>query len=426
MSETTATVTLLTDGVLIERLEVPHREVADYLHPFPGDKRPHALVQAIRVGVFCLQHAVTAQDTDFVRREIDRMLGELETKTKAIVPAVEQDLVGKLGTDPGQALAPVAEVVRSAEKTIKERLEDVRKKLDPSNPDSDLSQALAKLRDLLDPKRKGSIQDVLSEAVNQVTAKDGDLATHVKDKVADAIKPLQDKIDNLAQQLVAQQKVKEALAGTTAKGRPYEDEVVETLRAWFGRGGVTIEHVGGDNQPGDVVLMFPPEGVTEKALRIVIEARDREDGHGHKRISDDLEAAMQYRAAAGAVYVTRTRAGLAAEIGDWGESRTTTGPYVATVNEFLAVAVRLVVVLLRLEAVRASVAAAEVGAVEPLLQRIRTALKRLTAIQGQVASGRGALEAISREADALREEIRDALRQIEDLLRLSAKAEVSG
>src|SRR2546430_16601151 len=93
---TAATGTIRSDGVLVERLEVPHREVADYLHSLPGDKRPHALLQAIRVGVFCLQHARAFQDTTVVRREGDRALSEVEIKTKADVPAGEEGLVGEI------------------------------------------------------------------------------------------------------------------------------------------------------------------------------------------------------------------------------------------------------------------------------------------------------------------------------------------
>src|SRR5579884_2550683 len=401
MQETTPRIALRPDGIAIERLDVPYREVADYLNSLPEAERHEALIRSIRVGVFCLQHAVTVQDTEFVRREIDRVLRELETRTKEVVPGVVRDLVGKLGTGPGQVLAPIAQVVKYAEQAIKERVEDIRR--------------------MLDPERKGSIQDVLTRAVEQVTAKDGSLAAHVKTQVSDAIKPLKEEIDRLTKQLLAKEAVEEALAVTTVKGRTYEEEVVDVLRAWFGHGGATIEHVGGDNQPGDVVVTIPPEGLVGQALRIVVEARDRDDGYGHKRVSEDLEKAMRQRAASGAVYVSRKPTGLAAEIGNWGEGRVVTGPYVATVHEYLPVAVRWVAAQLRLEVVRASVATVDVGAVEPQLQRVRTALKRLTTIQGQVTSGRSALDTISRETDALRSEVQDALRQIEDALRLGVK-----
>ncbi len=334
------------------------------------------------------------------------------------MPAVRDSLIAKLGTEPGQALAPVAEVARAVEAAIRDRLEEVRRKLDPKSTDSDLGQALAEVRALLDPGRKGSIQSVLETAVQDIVAESGPLVAHVKRQVSEAVEPLVQEIDKLRMQLTGQQAAEAALGGTTVKGGTYEDEVVELLRRVFGRNRVTIEHVGGDNQPGDVVLTFLPEGPMEHPLKIVVEARDREHGFGHKRVSQDLEEAMRRRSAQGAVYVARTAAGLAAEIGDWGEGRVGSGPYVATVHDYLPVAVRWVAVQVRHEAAQASRAAVDVGAVEPQLNRVRTALKRLTAIRTQLTGGKAALDKIRDEADSLEAEIKDALRQIEDALRL--------
>jgi hypothetical protein len=413
-----AVIVLRPEAVLIERLEVPEREVADYLEAFPEPERPQRLVHAIRVGVFCLQHAVAAQNTEFVRRQVEQLLSEIDKKARAIVPEIRDSLIGKLGTEPGQALASVAEAARAVETAIRDRLEEVRRKLDPKSTDSDLGQALTEVRALLDPRRKGSIQDVLETAVREIVAEGGPLVAQVKKQVSEAVQPLVGEIDRLRTQLTGQQAVEAALRDTTVKGGTYEDEVVELLQRVLGRSRVTIEHVGGDNQPGDVLLTFLPEGLTDQPLKIVVEARDREHGFGHKRVSQDLEEAMRHRSAQGAVYVARTSAGLAAEIGDWGEGRVASGPYVATVHDYLPVAVRWVAVEVRHEAAQACKAAMDVNAVAPQLTRVRTALKRLMAMRTQLSSGRTALDKIEAEVDSLEAEIKDALRQIEDALRL--------
>jgi hypothetical protein len=419
-----AAIVLRPEAVIIERLEVPDREVADYLEAFPEPEWPQRLVHAVRVGVFCLQHAVAGQNMEFVRRQVEQLLSEIEKKAREIVPEIRDSLIGKLGTGPGQALAPVAEVARAAETAISKRLEEVHKTLDPKGSDSDLGRALAEVRALLDPERKGSIQDVLGAVVRDMVGQDGPLVTQVKKQVSEAVQPLAGEIDKLRTLLTGQQAVEAALRDTTVKGGTYEDEVVELLQRVLGRSRVTIEHVGGDNQPGDVLLTFLPEGPTDQPLKIVVEARDREHGFGHKRVSQDLEEAMRHRAAQGAVYVARTPAGLAAEIGDWGEGRVASGPYVATVHDYLPVAVRWVAVQVRHEAAQASKAAMDVNAVAPQLTRVRTALKRLTAMRTQLTSGRTALDKIGAEVDSLEAEIKDALRQIEDALRLGAASGV--
>jgi prefoldin subunit 5 len=418
----TAAIVLRREGVLIERLEVSDREVAGYLEAFPEPERPQRLVHAIRVGVFCLQHAVAAQNTEFVRRQVEQLLGEVDRKTREIVPAVRDSLIAKLGTGPGQALAPVAEVARAAETAISKRLDEVHRRLDPKSSDSDLGQALAEVRALLDPERKGSIQDVLGAVVRDMVGQDGPLVAQVKKQVSEAVQPLAGEIDKLRTLLTGQQAVEAALRDTTVKGGTYEEEVVELLQRVFGRNRITVEHVGGDNQPGDVVLTFLPEGPTGQPLKIVVEARDREHGFGHKRVSQDLEEAMRHRSAQGAVYVARTPAGLAAEIGDWGEGRVTSGPYIATVHDYLPVAVRWVAVQVRHEAAQASKAAMDIGAVEPQVNRVRTALKRLTTMRTQLTSGKTVLDKIGAEVDSLEAEIKDALRQIEDALRLGSRA----
>lgn len=133
-----AAIVLRPEAVLIERLEVRDPEVADYLAAFHEPERPQRLGHAIRVGVFCLQHAVAAQNTQFVRRQVEQLLGEVEKKTREIVPEIRDALTRELGTGPGQALAPVAEVARAAETAISKRLDEVHRKLDPKSSDSDL------------------------------------------------------------------------------------------------------------------------------------------------------------------------------------------------------------------------------------------------------------------------------------------------
>jgi len=413
-------ITVKSDKVLIEHLEVPRADVASYLTARPEEQRAEALVRAIEIGVFCLERVEMAHDVEFVRREIQSFLNEVDTRTKKIAPEIQEKITQKLGTGPGQVLAPIAEVVRDARKTVRERLDEVKQLLDLSDKKSDLSQVFDKIRGVLDPTQKGSIQDAFQQALIKLTNQDGELGAFVKQRVSDAIQPLQNQMTKIYEKVVGDTAAEGVVAATTAKGRPYEEQVTELLTTAFSHNGVSVEHVGVDNQPGDVLLTFPSEGIVQREIRVVVEVRDRANAYGHKRISVDLEAAMQQRKSQGAVYVAHSLAGLAAEIGDWGEGRTQTGPYVAATHENLSIAVRWVAAILRLEAMRTIIAPVDIPAVEPQLQRIHTALRRLSSMQTHLKAGRTALDAVSDEGDALRDEVRDALRQIEDALRLPA------
>lgn len=63
-----ARIDLSDTGIRIGDLEVPKKDVADFLRRVPEPEREATLVQAIEVGVFCLERARTSQDLDFVKR----------------------------------------------------------------------------------------------------------------------------------------------------------------------------------------------------------------------------------------------------------------------------------------------------------------------------------------------------------------------
>jgi hypothetical protein len=74
-------VVVLDAGVRITRLEVPVKGVADFFRTVPEQEQEFTMVKAIEVGTFCLERGRTAQDTDFVTRQI----AELLTTRAAIV-----------------------------------------------------------------------------------------------------------------------------------------------------------------------------------------------------------------------------------------------------------------------------------------------------------------------------------------------------
>ncbi len=76
--------------------------------------------------------------------------------------------------------------------------------------------------------------------------------------------------------------------------------------------------------------------------------RNEYNAVGRKVISDTLTKAMAERGATSAVYLSKTAAGLAAEIGEWGDGGTDAGPFVACTHENLSIALRWLIVQKRL------------------------------------------------------------------------------
>src|SRR5207249_1343520 len=126
--------------------------------------------------------------------------------------------------------------------------------IDPRSEDTTLGKALHALRDLLDPNRTDSIQGTLAAKIAEVTAGDGTLARVVKAVVAEAVKPLSDRVDSLAKEVRGREAAAEALAQTTEKGVPYEEEILGRLQTWGKTIGAEIGHVGVDNKPGDITI----------------------------------------------------------------------------------------------------------------------------------------------------------------------------
>lgn len=215
--------------------------------------------------------------------------------------------------------------------------------------------------------------------------------------------------------------VAEALEQTTYKGTPYEEEVVRVLHDWAQGLGAEVHHVGGDNRPGDVLVVVDESGLNGVALRIVTEARDRESAVGRMVISETLSGAMAERGAGAAVYVSKTRSGLAKEVGEWAEGTSEGGRWVACTHEHLLTAVRFLVAQERLQRIRAAAPSIDASSIEAQIQRIRTTLGRIKTINTKVTEIRGSAAEIQSEAEAIREEIRSALNQMEEALRAVGK-----
>jgi hypothetical protein len=302
-------VELLENGVRVRDLDVPSKGVADYLRQVPEDNREFQFVEALEVGIFCLERATAARDLDFVRAQVDSILGEVQHAVSVIPNVVETGLVAKLGASDGQVLAPIRTMVETTSTALTERLNGVKELLtdsiDPGRSTSTLGQALSQLRDMLDVRRKDSIQATLADAIRTVTTEDGALAKSVKASVAEATQPLAEEVSRISRQITAAEAAEEAIADTTKKGAPYEEEVLCKVLDWSRALGAEVHHVGPDNRPGDILLKFGQSSVAA-GLCIVLEARDRTSALDRKAISTVAEKAMAERDANAAIYLSRT------------------------------------------------------------------------------------------------------------------------
>jgi hypothetical protein len=409
-------------GIHIHDLEVVSEEVAEYLRETPEEERERTVVEAVKVGVFCLERGRAGQATEFVKRQVESLLVDVATAVGRVPATVQAELVGRIGTGDGQVLAPILRLINEVSRAIGERVTEVRMlltdDLDPAKDSSTVGKALKSLKDLLDAGRTDSVQARIDAALGNVTGENGALAKAVKAVVAEAIAPLANEVNRLGKEFRAQEAASEALQQTTEKGLTYEEEVVGKLQAWSQPSGAAVSHVGGDKRPGDILITLPPTPLMPNQMSVVVEARDRESQPwGRKAISDLLTRAMAERKASAAVYVSRSREGLGKEIGEWAEGEGDRGPWVATVDEHLVTAVRWLIQQLQWASIRSSSPQVDTAAVDTQVKRIRTALSRLGTINRKIGDIRTNADSIQAEAEGLRDEVRGALATIEDVIR---------
>jgi hypothetical protein len=419
-------VLVLDRSVRITELEIPRKDVADFLRTVDENEVEPTLIQAIEVGVFCLERARMSQDTEFVRRQLDQLLNRVEATVSKIPEDTQKALVATIGTKNGQVLAPIKEMIETASKVSTDKVKEVRtlltQEIDPDKETTTLGKALRTLRNLLDPKRSDSVQNTLEQAVKAVSGKDGALARAVKEVVGEAVKPVATELDKLAKEVRGREAAEEALEQTTKKGPDYENEVLQELQQWAGFIGAEVHHVGSDNRPGDILVKVPASSVLGMPLVVAIETRDRQSAVGRKVVSDTLSKAMAERKATSAVYLSKTAAGLAAEIGEWADGTTDSGSFVACTHENLSIALRWLIIQTRIAQADKTCIEVDSTAILQQVQRIRTSLDRVKTMNRKVTDVRTSANEIQTEAETLRDEIRASLAIVEDTLRAATPA----
>lgn len=422
LNKADAKVEILEGCIKINDITILNSDVVNYFRNRPAELREEDLKQAIRVGVFCLERASAGQNLDFVKREVNDLINKVQNSIMKIPAETEKRLLEKLGTGDGQVLAPINHLVKVVSEAANEKIDSIRTllqdEIDPTKDTSSLGKALSELRNLLDPKRTDSIQGSLEAAINRVSAVDGSFAEAIKQVVKSTLQPLEDKVDDLSKEVRGKAAAAEAIEQTTLKGAPYEEEIVRTLQVWAKGLGAEIHHLGPDKRPGDVLIVIPKVNEKEVVLRIVVEGKDRQDSAGRKPIGDSLDSAMSERTSNFAIYVSKTRGGLAKEIGEWAEGTGEQGRWIACIHEHLITAVRFLITEVRLSQIRSKVPTVDAEKIENQIVRIRTTLGRLKTINTKVTNIKDSANDIQNEAEHIRVEIKSSLTEIEDALQV--------
>lgn len=409
------------DVVRLDAFTVNDATLASHLEGLPDDERVDEIFRIISVGVVCCRQVQARNETEFVRREVEKLLSAILPQLSSLPKAVQDKLLAQLGTGDGQALKPVKDnldqVSEFVRRTVTEVQDFLGEQLDPNKMDAPLGRALAAVSEKLDPTRTGSIQHTVEEALKEVTGGDGALVKTVRESFGELLKPLQEKVDALGEQIRKDEAVAEVVDQTTLKGPGYEARVATELSEIGRPIGAHVDHIGADNKPGDVLFITDDNSAAQSGIRIIVEARDKQDEKGRKQLSDELIRKMTERDANAGIYVCKTRKGLGKTLGDWVEGVNDRGPWIATTHDHLAAAIRMLLVQFRLQALKANDADFDGAAVEAQIQQIRTSLNKVQQIRRRANSAKESMEFISEESLSLKNEVNQALVGIEEALR---------
>jgi len=404
------------DEVRLVDFRMASKDVAAYLLDLNENDRSQAFVHAVEVGVYCIQRATATIDIEFVKRRANELITDVGAKIDLIPSKLEKELVEKLGSEDGQVLKPIVDLIYQVVKTTKAQLTEVRDEIDPSKDTSAVGKAIKGIYDLIDPNRKDSIQGSLEAAITKVTGEEGALAKAVKAVVNKEMDPVNKRLEKLSDQILGKKAAEEAVMQTIEKGRPFEDQVVDELRPWASTIGAELHHVGGDKRTGDILIKLTDTSLAGTDLSLIIEVRDRQSPNGLKKVAESLSKSMVERDANAAIYLSKSAAGLGNEIGEWAEGDTERGPWVATTHEHLRTALRFLFVLHRIRSIQTAKPEVDVSIVENQIRSIRTSLKKISTINRKVTDQQKTATDIGTLGDSIRFEILEALCTLESAI----------
>jgi hypothetical protein len=103
----TAEYELTSDYLRITNISISSQDAIAFLSRIPEIERAVVIAKAVEVGLFCLERGQNTQDLEYVKRQVQDLLHNVEIAVGGVAATAEAALLGKIGTDNGQVLAPV-------------------------------------------------------------------------------------------------------------------------------------------------------------------------------------------------------------------------------------------------------------------------------------------------------------------------------
>lgn len=383
-------------SIVIHELTVSIPEVRAYLarqaaRVGDGLALEDCVRRCLHLGVLALEKADAAGSVDFIRQEVEVAMQRLK-----------QELIGKIGTGEGQVLHPIQRKVDEVRQLLAQDL-------DPHHPES----ALARIRAILDPSHTESIQSRLHEAIESLADRNKPLAASLRNLLKEALEPIQESLAALGKEQTLRE-------DSPLKGFVFEDEVEEMLGKWAQYTRAQVERISGENETGDFIVLMEDPSTPDRPFKVAIEAKHEAKPRGRKKLADDVREVFEAQSADAVIWVSKTSAGLAQEIGEWAEGRNDDGRrWTACTIEHLLSALRYAWILWRLDEIREDRPELDLTAMREKVRDMRDAIKKFREVNLAAGEIKRQADLVLDSAEDIKGRLTKSLDKIEDDLRRS-------
>jgi hypothetical protein len=296
--EPDGTVRALGDKIVIEALTVDDRRAAEVVRDRAqaGTLPSETVRKAIEIGARVLDSEETAVNVDYVRRELEAGLGELDEKLEGTLTASAEAINESLAEVFEGDDSLLAQVQETISKNTSETLQAMSRVLtsdDNSNPLVAVQRQLGKAMLEAEERNRAEVERLRDSHSKEARAMHGQVAE------------LRKEIARLLERDDADERVAEAEEAGTRKGFSFEERVFDAVERLASVRNDCATHTGsegaeGGGKKGDVLVeLGAAQGPA--AGRIVFECKDKQLS---KRAAwDELNMAMAARAASFGVLV---------------------------------------------------------------------------------------------------------------------------
>ncbi|MCX7845765.1 MAG: hypothetical protein N2312_04030 [Dictyoglomaceae bacterium] len=295
------------DSLVKLNLSIYDTEIATFLKNFENEEeRINIAKRVFKIGVLAMNSALFNGTSLFIKEslknwqiETNNTITDILNKNKELIlkevsSCVEENISKNI-------IYRLDDITKSTSDRIRERLEDVQKRIDPNHPESYLrviNETIENIKKEFNPEMEGSYLYRIKNVLNEFYGLDGPAYKCIYDSFdkigKNLINPLKDVLDKIDDNIT---KIGERLQiGYLQKGLAFEKKVIGKLLERIAKiTGDGVIHVGSKNDTGDWIIDVYYGGIGTRINigRIVIEAKDHR--LSKNEIKDELNKAMEYR-----------------------------------------------------------------------------------------------------------------------------------